>query len=420
LSAYDEIRAQLPLSRVVAQYTKLIPVDPSAGKFKAKCPLHKEKTPSFHINDDLGVFYCFGCKKGGSVIDFIHEHDGIPIPEIPAYVRDVYGIKISENISDEARSKRTQHLKFLKLFIEYFNTGKNIVQALSYLKGRIPNISQSDLERFSIFYVPDDASVDTFLKSLSQDELNTGLDLGVIYKTKSGKFFMPFKNRIIFPVRTYGSTVALNGRSVDEKAARKYLLTNFKKKSYLWGLREAVSLAKEKNIGYVYAVEGVIDALSLAVQGQPAVAYLGSAMSKEQLQVIQASFTHLIVVPDSDKAGKLGAHETIRNAIFSQFSISGEVIKLPKGSDVADFLQEHTVEDLNKLSTRTFEDYYIDFYVLNAQKNVPSKTNEAIRAAFLAAILPNLLDYATNPMSAAILMRVAQRLAINPQHLQML
>jgi len=419
MSVYDEIRDKLPLTQVVSQYTKLLPVDAAAGKYKGRCPLHNEKTPSFYVDDGLGVFYCFGCKKGGSVIDFIHEHDGIPITEIPVYVRDVYGLELSGVGDTETKSKRTKQLKVLEAFVNKFNIPTGRAIALQYLKKRIPNITEDVLRRYAIFYVPSGQLVAEFIDTLSEDEADIASELRLIYTKRSKRPILPFVNRVIFPIRTYGPVIALNGRAIDNNSPKKYLLTNFNKKQYVWGLKEAIKLAKDNNISYVYAVEGVIDALALATNGIPAVAYLGSSISKEQMRVLQAAFTHLVLVPDGDKAGQRGAHESIRNAIFSQFPISGEVIKLPKGEDVASFLQTRTVDDLNSLPVRTFEDYYIDFYVRTARKNVPTKTAESIRAAFLSAILPNLFDYETNPMSSAILMRIAERLAVNPTYLQL-
>ena len=419
MSVYDEIRDKLPLSQVVSKYTKLIPVDPSAGKYKARCPLHSEKTPSFYINEGLGVFYCFGCKSGGTVIDFIHEHDGIPIREIPAYVQEAYGIKLDNAPNSSVSSKKGKQLQVLKLFVEFFNTEENRATALNYLKNRIPKATEDLLDAYSIFYAPRGKSAQIFVESLPDDLVNAAIDLRLLYRTRNGGLFLPFTNRVIFPIRTYGPVVALNGRALDHNEQKKYLLTNFKKKQYVWGLKEAISLAKKEGLSYVYAVEGVIDALALAAHKKPAIAYLGQSISKDQMRIIQASFSHLVLVPDGDRAGRQGAHNSIKNAIFSQFPISGEVVKLPKGEDVASFLQKKSVEDLNKLPTRTFEDYYIDFFVLAAKKNVPTKTADAIRSAFLATILPNLLDYETNPMSSSILMRIAERLAVNPQYLQL-
>lgn len=202
MSVYDEIRDKLPLSTVVSKYTKLVPVDPSVGKYKARCPLHSEKTPSFYINESLGVFYCFGCKKGGTVIDFIHEHDGIPIREIPAYVQETYGIKLNDVRDTSVQSARGKQLQVLQLFVDFFATQENKKHALGYLKKRIPGLTEDILEEYSIFYVPKNNSVDIFLETLPQELIDVARELNLVYKTHNGRLFLPFANRVIFPIRT--------------------------------------------------------------------------------------------------------------------------------------------------------------------------------------------------------------------------
>ena len=421
MSVYDEIREKLPLKDVVGRYTKLVSAGP--GKYKGLCPLHNEKTSSFYINEELGVFHCFGCKQGGTVVDFISLKEGIPVGEVPAFVKNEFGLDIGEEGNDATRTNRKDRLDFFKLTVEYFKDENSVLEALKYLKKRVPAIEKALIDKYDIFSITNKEKVDSFLSMLTPDQLKIAESLGVYYPPQYGRTgFFTFYNRVVFPIKSYKSIIGFNGRALGT-SSKKYLLTRedgiFKKKNVLWGYREAVENSKKLGVKYVYAVEGVLDALALTANGVPAVAYLGSEISHRQMQLIQTTFDHVILVPDSDKAGKLGAVNSINNAIFTMFPISGQVITLPEGLDAAEYLKDNTIDDLNELPGRTFEDFYIDFYVRRAIKAIPTHTKDALKSAFLAMILPKLLDYNTNPMSSSILMKIAERLAINPAILQL-
>lgn len=432
MSVFREIRDQLDIVSVANRYTKLTEV--GNGRYKGLCPLHSEKTPSFMVDADNGLFYCFGCHAGGDVISLIEQVEGISHADLIDYVQREYGVTVSNtNYRQIDKTERKQQAEVLQLMYEFFFE-RNKKIAVEYtakrlsgpdIRGKEREIAEKIVNIYSIFVVDWEGSREFINLLAEKNLLAAAYALGVLYKPKEHKAspYSPFVDRLVVPIKKNGEIVAFNGRTLKNKDP-KYLLTKnaliFKKTNTLFGLREAIDIAKAREKKTVYLVEGVMDAISLVSRGLPAVAYLGSSIHRNQYNLLTRAFENVVIIPDSDSGGSKGLISSLETAITSGFSLPGQVMFLPKDMDINDFLKKYSVNDLKDLRITTFEDAFISYYVYQAKKNSPTSrvSPNVIASIALQNILPKLIDYSTNITSQKVLIRVATRFGIDIGTLQ--
>lgn len=411
------IKNALRLEDVVGRYTRL--TEGGSKKLKGLCPLHNEKTPSFYVNLDTQLFYCYGCKTGGDVVTFLNVKENIPFSALPEYAKDVYGIDIPERTQVDNPKKDIQ-LKTLKLFYERFGSNKS--EAINYLKSRINNFSNN--HNIDAFFVSKQSLKD-FVDTLPESNRQAAKDLGIFWE-KNDNVYPAFGDRVIFPLFRYTTLVGLNGRTISQNPidlSKKYLLTNvgevYKKTEYLYGIQKAKEIAKLVDVDYVYITEGVLDCIALQEKNIPAVCVLGSYISDDQFKIIRQSFSTLYIALDGDTAGSSGANKSVHDEIFVKgIEASGYVVKLPQGVDVADYLNSNTVESFKSLPLVSFEDTVINIYIKNAQKACATYDDQDnLKMIFLKSFLPKLLHYQTNRFANSLVIRIAERVGFDLQKL---
>lgn len=344
-----EIRTAADIVEIISESVML---KKSGRNFLGLCPFHAEKTPSFSVNHEKQIFYCFGCGAGGNVFTFLMRHDGMSFPEAVRALAGKYGIDLpAQGQSPEQRrhySEREQILGINRRAAEFFRgtlhrkgTGD---RAMAYLDRR--QMPTQILEEFLIGFAP--AGWDHLVSHARQAGLPLPLveKAGLIVPRKSGDgYYDRFRERIIFPIQdTGGRVIGFGGRVLDD-ALPKYLNSPenpvYHKSRSLYGAHQARNHCRQT--ATVFVVEGYFDVLSLHQSGiKNAVATLGTSLTVDHVRMLR-SFVgeagRVVLVYDSDEAGIRAAERSIQ--VFDKEYVDAQIIVLPAGHDPDSFVCEH-------------------------------------------------------------------------------
>jgi DNA primase len=316
-----------------------------AGKeFKACCPFHDEKTPSFTVSPAKGFYHCFGCGAHGNALDFLMQYDHMEFVEAVESLANTMGVEVPREESQRPARSYDALFELVEQVERFFETElKKSDTAVAYLKGR--GIDGATARRFGIGYAPSGWSnvLDRFGKS--KEAIDRLLATGLIIRKDNGKHYDRFRDRIMFPIRdSRGRTIGFGGRvlSPDEKSA-KYLNSPetvlFHKGRELYGLYEARQALR--SIDRLIVVEGYMDVVGLARHGIDfATATLGTATTDEHLNRLFRMCDEVIFSFDGDRAGRAAAWKALEVAL--PHIREGRQIRfvfLPDGQDPDSFVQ---------------------------------------------------------------------------------
>lgn len=379
----EQILDKADIGEIVSQYVRL---QNRGGRYFGLCPFHKEKTPSFSVNPERGFYHCFGCGKGGNVIDFIMGVENLTYAEARRYMAEKLGIAI-ETPSGQPRSHseidRYQVMEQAAQF--YAKCLSTHAEAQKYLQSR--QLNPQAIRQFGLGFAPD--NWDSLLSTMRQRRIPEKVleELGLIIpRRENGGYYDRFRNRIMFPIRnTLGRVIAFGGRSMDPKDRAKYLNSNdtplFNKSKVLYLLDRAKEVLKERG---AILVEGYMDAISLHVRGfQQAVASLGTALTADHIQILRRYTQDFILLYDGDLAGIRAAMRGVE--LFFESGYTARVVLLPKGMDPDDYIKKHGPEAL-QTSLNNAENGF-DFYVQQVAKNHDVKTTRG-KMAIVESTIP--------------------------------
>ena len=346
----DELRSRICLSDVVGRKVQwdLRKSNQARGDMWAPCPFHQEKTASFHVDDNKGFYYCFGCQAKGDAIGFIKETENVNFIEAVEILASEVGLQMPEfdPKSKEKADRNKILLEIMEQSVNFFRLTLNSNQgkhALEYLKKR--GLSSDAIERFEIGFAPADQT------TLTQKLIDKGYDLDAIIETgmsvksdESNRLYDRFRGRIMFPIRdSRGRCIAFGGRSLDPTARAKYLNSPetplFDKGSNLYNLVNARSAVGRGEP--LIVAEGYMDVIALdSGNFNGAIAPLGTAITEKQLQLMWRISPEPIIALDGDKAGLRAAYRLIdlslpllRTGKALRFSI------MPEGKDPDDLIR---------------------------------------------------------------------------------
>ena len=338
----DELTARNPIEDVVGQYVNL---KRSGSNLFGLCPFHGEKTASFSVAPDKGIYYCFGCHKGGSVINFEMEIEGLSYPDAVRALAKRAGLEVPEDEQYQSRYRQQERLWALhKEAARFYHSqlyapiGAN---ALQYAAGR--GMPKSILTKFGIGYAPDSwtALVDWLrTKGYTDQELrDSGL---VTVSRKNGNLFDRFRDRLMFPIiDVRGNVIGFGGRIMNnqDKSAAKYLNSPetliFNKRKNLF----ALNLAKKSKLGYLILVEGYMDAIALHQFGfDCAVASLGTALTEDGANLLSRYTEQVVLIYDGDEAGQNATQRAI--PILEKAGLQVKVLKMRDAKDPDEFLKK--------------------------------------------------------------------------------
>lgn len=339
----EEVRAAADIVDVAGDYVQL---KRSGSRFMGLCPFHSEDTPSFSVDPEKNLYYCFGCQNGGDVFKFVQEIEGVGFLEGVRMLADRYGIPLPEEEADpEAANEREAILHALRFAARFFYHQLTHAEcgerALEYLRNR--GYTASTIKRFGLGYAPDEW--DALLTAAEEKQLDpeTLEKAGLVIERKDGSgYYDRYRGRIIFPIFSHiGKVLAFAGRILDEsKDQPKYINSPetevYHKKEVLYGLHQAKRAIRQTD--EVLLVEGYTDVISLSQAGiENVVASSGTALTDGQVKALHRYAKRVLLLYDADEAG---GRATMRgmDRVLEQ-GMGAYAVELPEGNDPDDYVQ---------------------------------------------------------------------------------
>jgi len=348
----SQVLAATDIVQLIGQSVKLIR---RGGKFLGLCPFHQEKSPSFTVDPGKQLFYCFGCKAGGTCFDFVMKRDRVEFREALQILARAANIDLPQGSEQRKNTGERQQLlsacsAAVALFdnlLQHATTGRPAREYLAQ-RGFTPEL----LRKFSVGFAPD--SWDSLLSSLGKKFSPAILHLAGLVKQRDGGtgFYDTFRNRVIFPIRDEtGRTIAFGGRVMPgSDAPAKYLNSPetplFHKSKSVFGL----DLAKQKIVETrtVAVVEGYTDVVMAHQYGASnVVSILGTAMTEQHVNILRRFADRIVLLFDADAAGDSAVNRTVE--LFLTQPIEIAVASIPQGLDPDEFIMRDGVDAFNAL-----------------------------------------------------------------------
>ncbi|MDO4812484.1 MAG: DNA primase [Eubacteriales bacterium] len=407
----EELIERSDIVDVVGSY---VPLTSKGGSYWGCCPFHSEKTPSFHVIPDKQMCYCFGCKKGGGVINFVMEMENLSYPDAVRFLAKRVNMTVPEEEHDDGSRLRSRILQLnrdaARFYYEQLHSPKGTA-VLEYMKGR--KITQKNAMNFGLGAAADEW--DGLITAMRQKGYGDGelLASGLAVRSKNGGIYDKFRNRLIFPViDVRGDVLAFGGRIVDKNSdAAKYMNTQetavYSKRRVLYGL----NLAKKSKRENIILVEGNIDVVMLHQAGfDNACASMGTALTQEQIRLLSRYTKELVLCYDNDDAGKAATQKALSLLNDTDFHV--RVLELPRRlvdgqyikQDADDFIKFHGADAFEHLLSGS--ESGIDFRMAQIAGQFDLKTDRgrieyASAAAKLLATLSNAVEREVYTMRAA-------------------
>jgi DNA primase len=372
----EEIKSRVDIVELTSEYLTL----KKAGRnFIGLCPFHQEKTASFTVNREKQIFYCFGCGEGGNVITFLMKIANKTFPEAIKDLAEKTGVVLPQRlISKESREKDSLRESITSLNLRaaqqfarnlFSSVGKD---AREYLVNR--GITEETIKQFRLGYAPDSwRSLANYIESCGLS-LKLAEQAGLVAAGKEG-FYDRFRSRLIFPIENIvGEMVAFGGR-ILQKGEPKYLNSPespvYIKGKVLYGLNRTKDEIRRQ--GFAVIVEGYFDLISLWNAGVGnVVATLGTALTREQLELLRRYTLEVVALFDPDEAGIKALDRSLE--LFLSMGMRARALILPEGCDPDDYVKKYGKDKLNELihHAPAISDYYID-HVLGSGRTFEDK-----------------------------------------------
>ncbi len=356
----EELEEKNPIEEVVGSYVHLTR---RGSNLFGLCPFHNEKTPSFSVAPDKGIYYCFGCHKGGGVVSFIMEEEGLDFPDAVRFLAKRAGMEVPEEARQEPSTYRYKE-KLWGLCREaarYYHAvlkGPEGREGLNYLLGR--GLTPDTIVRFGLGFAPN--RWDGLLKAMEEKGYSKQemLDAGLIREKKNTRrnpdgtesqwvsHYDWFRNRVMFPIiDVRGNVIGFGGRVMDSSEP-KYLNSPegllFNKRKNLF----ALNLAKKTKLDMLVLTEGYMDTISMHQYGfDCAVASLGTSLTQEQAGMLAKYKKNMVLCYDGDQAGQNAAQRAI--GILEKTGVGVRVLQMQGAKDPDEFLRKYGADAFQRL-----------------------------------------------------------------------
>ena len=393
---------------VVSGYVRLS--KKSGSNMFGLCPFHSEKTPSFSVSPDKQIYHCFGCGKGGGVINFIMEIENLGFRDAVEFLARRAGMQMPEEENDKESQKRARMLALNKdaahFFYEqlYSPAGR---PGLEYMQGR--RIGRAAATNFGLGFAPDTwDSLRNAMKAKGYTDFEL-FDAGLVRKGKSGGFYDTFHSRLMFPViDVRGNVIGFSGRIIGD-GEPKYMNSPetlvFNKSRNLF----ALNLAKKSKSGYIILSEGNIDVVSLHQAGfDSAVASLGTSLTPEQARLISRYKSEVIIAYDNDGAGIKAAQRAI--GILEKLDLKVKVLRMSGAKDPDEFIKLKGADAFRNLLEGSEDQVDYRLHAVTAKYDLSAdeqKVEFLKEATELVARLPGAVERQVYAMRVASLSGVA-------------
>ncbi|WAT18285.1 DNA primase [Aurantiacibacter sp. MUD11] len=349
----DELKGRITLSALIQRTVKL---QRAGREWKACCPFHSEKTPSFYVNDQKGFYHCFGCQQHGGAIDWMMEQHGLPFMDAVKELAAEAGMEVpapDPRAARQAERRATLH-DVMAAAQQWFVSelaGPGGAQARAYLERR--GLSDHTIRQFGFGWAPDDKQA--LKKALSDFDERLLIEAGLLIEVEDKIPYSRFRGRVMLPIQDARERViAFGGRILqDRDGVAKYLNSPdtplFDKGRTLYNIHRAA--AASRKTGRVIVAEGYMDVIALAAAGfEDAVAPMGTALTEQQVELLWRMADKPVLCFDGDKAGQRAAMRAAERSLpLLRPGHSLQIVQLPTGLDPDDLIKRDGPKAMEKL-----------------------------------------------------------------------
>jgi DNA primase len=361
-STVEQIKEKLDIATVVSSYIKL---EKAGGNYRARCPFHNEKSPSFFVSPSRETWHCFGCNKGGDIFTFVEEIEGVDFSGALKTLAEKAGVVLDRGNPEERTEKGRLSSLLVEATLFFKKELRKNSEALEYLKKR--GLSSETIDEFEIGFAPDEWRVlGDYLsgKGYSEEEQEkSGMSIRSTKPDARSSHYDRFRSRIMFPLAdTSGRIVGFSGRIFGKDDPAKYVNSPetplYNKSKILFGFDKAKNTIRES--GACIIVEGQMDLIMAHQAGtKNTVAVSGTALTPYHLENIKRFAEKVILCFDGDEAGIKAAKRTALLALPSGFDVCS--VELPFGIDPADIILESVEKWKNVISkNRHIVEFFLD------------------------------------------------------------
>lgn len=405
----DQIQEKTDIVELISKY---VPLKKTGRNYKAPCPFHNEKTPSFIVSPDKQIYHCFGCGAGGNAFSFLMRIENLQFPEAVEVLAEKAGIVVPKSASarqneDPLAAKIYAINEAACQFFQDCLTNKNT--AREYLVSR--GVQDATVKKFRIGYAPDGwEGLLTFLRK-KNIEPSMIEKAGLAIANDKGGHYDRFRNRIIFPIIDLKGRVLGFGARVLDASLPKYINSPetpvYSKGRNLYGLNFSKDAIRAKN--YALIVEGYLDFLIPYQAGaENIIATLGTALTTDQIKLLKRVARTVIMVYDPDEAGEAAS---LRNLdLFISEDVNVYIAELPKGFDPDNFIRKNGAEEFNSLikSSKNLFEYKLDKLL----KRFDMRTANG-KAGIVGEMLPTISRINNAVTRSELVKKLAERLSID-------
>jgi DNA primase len=410
----DQIQTRSDIVEVISRY---IPLQKAGRNYRAPCPFHHEKTPSFIVSPDKQIYHCFGCGAGGNVFSFVMKHENLEFPEVVEMLAEKAGVKLPRSgpQNRELTSLANQLYKINELAVSFFQ--ENLVRnkiALDYLASR--GIGEDTVKKFRIGYAPD--GWENCLSFFKKKGVESALleKAGLVISNEKGGYYDRFRKRLIFPIFDLKDRVLGFGGRVLDSSLPKYMNSPetyiYSKGRHLYGLNFSRNDIKKQS--YALIVEGYLDFIIPYQSGaKNIIATLGTALTIDQVKLLKRFANTVIMVYDPDEAGEAAS---LRNMdMFIGEGVNVYISELPKGFDPDNYIRKFGTDDFIKITKSSKNLFDYKFYKVSSRFDI--KTAHG-KAAIAGEMLPTISRIENAILRSNLIKKLAEKLSVDEESIR--
>lgn len=409
----EDILSRIDIVELIAGY---IPLKRAGRNFKAHCPFHHEKTPSFMVSAERQIYHCFGCGAGGNAFNFLMQYERMSFLEAVEVLAKKAGVALPDRqkLSPGAVNLNTELYKINELAVSFYENNLSAACGLlprSYLKGR--GINDETIKLFRLGYALD--KWDALINHLRLKNINLSLmeKAGLVLAKEGGGYYDRFRNRILFPIFDIKSRpLGFGARVLNDKdnSQPKYINSPetliYSKGRNLYGLNFTKDSIREANLAVI--VEGYLDFIIPYQAGlHNIVASLGTALTIEQAHLLKRYTDNVVMVYDPDTAGQMASLRTL--GTFIEEGIDVKVVSLPEGYDPDLYVRKNGIDSFKEavIGAQNLLDYMLK--ILKTRYN--SKEIEG-KAKIISEILPTINKFKNAVLKSEYVRKLAEDLKV--------
>lgn len=409
----ETVNRILDLAQIEDVIGDFVTLKRAGATYKACCPFHNEKTPSFVVSPSKGIFKCFGCGKSGTAVGFVMEHESMSYVEALRYLAKKYNVEVvetEETAEDIAKRQRNESLLLVseyagKFFVDSLATPEG--QTIGYQYFRSRGLDDATIRKYGLGWAPIMRTTFTEAARAAGYKEEYLLDTGLCKQYDDGRLVDTFHDRVMFPIHSVsGRVIAFGGRTLkSDKTIPKYVNSKeteiYVKSRSLYGIYFAKNEISRQD--KCILVEGYLDVLSMHQLGiTNVVASSGTSLTVEQIRLIRKFSNNVTIIYDGDGAGIKAALRGIDLVLKEGMNV--KVVLLPDGQDPDDFARRHTLDEVQeyiRANERDFVGFKTDLLLDEAGNDPVKRANLINDIADTIALMPDAVVRAVYVRSSA-------------------